>query len=93
MSATAGESGIETPNGRPFEEHGQEFAWRLFVRMVAADLTPPELAEQSDVPVRTIERWLTGAMPRFHRPAINNVHAVARVMRTTALYLLTGETR
>jgi len=89
VSATDTENGVET-NGPALAD--DQFPWRLNVRMIARDRTVPELSEKSGVPTRTIERWLSGTHPPGRtRHSLDSLHAVARDLRTSALFLLTGE--
>lgn len=92
VSATTTEYDSETTNGAPLADN--QFPWRLNVRMIARNLTTPELSAKSGVSARTIERWLTGErQPGRTRSSLDAVRAVAKQLRTSALFLLTGEKR
>jgi transcriptional regulator with XRE-family HTH domain len=61
--------------------------------MIARNVTPSELSAKTGVPTRTIERWLSGTPPRRDRRSLDHVNAVAKYLRTSALFLLTCEKR
>jgi len=70
----------------------EAFPRRLNHRLVARDFTVAELSERSGVPSRTIQNWLSGEHPPDRsRRSLDYVKAVASELRTSALFLLTGE--
>jgi transcriptional regulator with XRE-family HTH domain len=93
MSATELEGNSETTPSGVLPLGDESFSWRLNVRMIARDFTPAELGAKANVPVRTIERWLNGAPLRRDRRTLDHLKAVAKQLRTTPLFLLTGEKR
>jgi len=71
----------------------EDFQRRLNARMIARDLmTVAELSERSGVPSRTIQNWLSGEHPpERSKRSLAYVKAVADELRTSPLFLLTGE--
>ena len=90
VGATTDEPPVTRGFSSPADEH---FSRRLNARMVARNLiTVAELSERSGVPARTIERWLSGeSQPRREQHSAHQLKAISRELRTSPLFLLTGE--